>query len=250
VRRGLKAATPASPLSLEAAAGVIAPAAECPSFPNQADMPRANHSTAVLAVSAANTLPTAEPDENDGARCLNSPSQRRGKRCGSRKVTYVEDGDAGLDGLLFEFNEDDGFKTAGLKKRPKGCAKPCRKGPEHGECGRDKKGSERYSARTSEQFWGESHSDTCLKCSRVGELLLCDGAACSTTMHLACMKPPLLRVPKGLWFCPLCAVADLGGAPQSSAAVVAAAQSYAPRAHSPPARAPHRTAHLPFLRIA
>eukprot|EP00850_Spirogloea_muscicola_P008770 SM000047S16909 [mRNA] locus=s47:733246:743860:+ [translate_table: standard] len=49
------------------------------------------------------------------------------------------------------------------------------------------------------------HNECCEACSTRGELLLCDGAGCTTTYHLACCTPPLDEVPFGNWYCPECA---------------------------------------------
>ena len=37
------------------------------------------------------------------------------------------------------------------------------------------------------------------------EILLCDGAACSTALHMRCLQPPLVAIPRGRWYCPACA---------------------------------------------
>ena len=34
------------------------------------------------------------------------------------------------------------------------------------------------------------------------EMLLCDGYGCDAAYHLDCLRPPLLRIPKGSWHCP------------------------------------------------
>eukprot|EP00850_Spirogloea_muscicola_P010990 SM000066S20465 [mRNA] locus=s66:625915:636553:+ [translate_table: standard] len=49
------------------------------------------------------------------------------------------------------------------------------------------------------------HNERCEACSTRGELLLCDGAGCTTTYHLACCTPPLEEIPFGNWYCPECA---------------------------------------------
>lgn len=46
---------------------------------------------------------------------------------------------------------------------------------------------------------------TCAQCSKIKArklLILCDG--CDSPYHLACLKPPLVEVPSGDWFCPVC----------------------------------------------
>jgi len=56
-----------------------------------------------------------------------------------------------------------------------------------------------------------SHDNTCMRCQDVGELLCCDAVGCSKAVHLPCLLPPLLKVPKGEWFCPQCVLAHVGG---------------------------------------
>lgn len=38
-------------------------------------------------------------------------------------------------------------------------------------------------------------------------MLLCDG--CGTGWHMACLQPPLQRVPEGVWICPMCVAAGV-----------------------------------------
>ena len=54
------------------------------------------------------------------------------------------------------------------------------------------------------------HAVVCTACgdgddSGGNDILLCDGAECSTAMHMRCLQPPLKAVPKGKWYCPECA---------------------------------------------
>ena len=54
------------------------------------------------------------------------------------------------------------------------------------------------------------HALVCTACgdgddSGGNDILLCDGAECSTAMHMRCLQPPLKAVPKGKWYCPECA---------------------------------------------
>lgn len=52
----------------------------------------------------------------------------------------------------------------------------------------------------------KDYTDVCCeKCGsgeRPSELLLCDG--CDRGFHLFCLRPVLVAVPKGRWFCPSC----------------------------------------------
>ena len=38
--------------------------------------------------------------------------------------------------------------------------------------------------------------------SRLGDLLCCE--TCPAVYHLGCLDPPLVEVPAGAWFCPVC----------------------------------------------
>uniref|UniRef100_A0A8B9DLJ3 Autoimmune regulator n=1 Tax=Anser cygnoides TaxID=8845 RepID=A0A8B9DLJ3_ANSCY len=51
--------------------------------------------------------------------------------------------------------------------------------------------------------WQENE-DECAACGDGGELICCDG--CPRAFHLACLVPPLPRVPSGSWQCGSCAV--------------------------------------------
>ena len=53
--------------------------------------------------------------------------------------------------------------------------------------------------------------DRCEKCAEShsypgNELLLCDGEECDVAYHLHCLKPKLLVVPQGDWYCPTCVI--------------------------------------------
>uniref|UniRef100_A0A8C5T8Z6 Zinc finger PHD-type domain-containing protein n=1 Tax=Malurus cyaneus samueli TaxID=2593467 RepID=A0A8C5T8Z6_9PASS len=50
--------------------------------------------------------------------------------------------------------------------------------------------------------WGQENEDECAACGDGGELICCDG--CPRAFHLACLVPPLPRVPSGTWRCGSC----------------------------------------------
>ncbi|NXI62951.1 AIRE regulator, partial [Anseranas semipalmata] len=50
----------------------------------------------------------------------------------------------------------------------------------------------------------QENEDECAACGDGGELICCDG--CPRAFHLACLVPPLPRVPSGTWQCGSCAV--------------------------------------------
>ncbi|NWW88075.1 AIRE regulator, partial [Rhynochetos jubatus] len=49
---------------------------------------------------------------------------------------------------------------------------------------------------------GQENEDECAACGDGGELICCDG--CPRAFHLACLVPPLPRVPSGTWRCDSC----------------------------------------------
>ncbi|NXJ92017.1 AIRE regulator, partial [Corythaixoides concolor] len=50
----------------------------------------------------------------------------------------------------------------------------------------------------------QENEDECAVCGDGGELICCDG--CPRAFHLACLVPPLPRVPSGMWRCSSCVV--------------------------------------------
>ncbi|NXK27823.1 AIRE regulator, partial [Arenaria interpres] len=48
----------------------------------------------------------------------------------------------------------------------------------------------------------QENEDECAACGDGGELICCDG--CPRAFHLACLVPPLPRVPSGMWRCSSC----------------------------------------------
>ncbi|NXV23670.1 AIRE regulator, partial [Cepphus grylle] len=48
----------------------------------------------------------------------------------------------------------------------------------------------------------QENEDECAACGDGGELICCDG--CPRAFHLACLVPPLPRVPSGMWQCSSC----------------------------------------------
>ncbi|NXC27009.1 AIRE regulator, partial [Campylorhamphus procurvoides] len=66
---------------------------------------------------------------------------------------------------------------------------------------------------------GQENEDECAACGDGGELICCDG--CPRAFHLACLVPPLPRVPSGTWRCGSCvtSVAEPGRLPEADRAV-------------------------------
>ncbi|NXF70270.1 AIRE regulator, partial [Ciccaba nigrolineata] len=65
---------------------------------------------------------------------------------------------------------------------------------------------------------GQENEDECAACGDGGELICCDG--CPRAFHLACLVPPLPRVPSGTWRCGSC----VGGAAEPGQLREAAAE--------------------------
>lgn len=54
----------------------------------------------------------------------------------------------------------------------------------------------------SKPYYGDSCCEECGSAEHAAELLLCD--QCDRGFHLFCLRPILVSVPKGSWFCPHC----------------------------------------------
>ncbi|KAM6122265.1 autoimmune regulator [Pterocles gutturalis] len=65
----------------------------------------------------------------------------------------------------------------------------------------------------------QDNEDECAACGDGGELICCDG--CPRAFHLACLVPPLPRVPSGTWWCSSCVggTAEPGQQQEAEAAV-------------------------------
>jgi PHD-finger len=48
----------------------------------------------------------------------------------------------------------------------------------------------------------EDDNDICMICGEGGDLVICDG--CEKSCHLHCLKPPMIKVPEGDFYCPEC----------------------------------------------
>lgn len=53
------------------------------------------------------------------------------------------------------------------------------------------------------EYYSDLRCEQCRSGEREEELLLCD--RCDRGYHLACLRPIVVRVPTGPWFCPICA---------------------------------------------
>jgi hypothetical protein len=46
--------------------------------------------------------------------------------------------------------------------------------------------------------------EVCGGSDREDLILLCDGKNCNLEFHTFCLRPPIVEIPEGDWFCPLC----------------------------------------------
>ncbi|XP_075573161.1 autoimmune regulator [Pelecanus crispus] len=65
----------------------------------------------------------------------------------------------------------------------------------------------------------QENEDECAACGDGGELICCDG--CPRAFHLACLVPPLPRVPSGMWRCGSCVASAAEPGPLREAEVAA-----------------------------
>ncbi|XP_052027976.1 lysine-specific demethylase 5D-like isoform X5 [Apodemus sylvaticus] len=71
-------------------------------------------------------------------------------------------------------------------------------------------------SRRAKRLQPEMASYVCRICSRADEderFLLCDG--CNDNYHIFCLLPPLSEVPKGIWKCPKCILAECKRPPEA-----------------------------------
>ncbi|KAM9007829.1 autoimmune regulator [Ara ararauna] len=82
----------------------------------------------------------------------------------------------------------------------------------------------------------QENEDECAVCGDGGELICCDG--CPRAFHLACLVPPLPRVPSGTWQCGSCvaAAAESSGLQEGNAAVERAPDTLGEEACGPQGR--------------
>jgi len=65
-----------------------------------------------------------------------------------------------------------------------------------------KKGKKKESSEDDEDYDDDNPCARCFSNVRPESILLCD--KCDAAYHTACLRPPLLTVPQGDWFCPFC----------------------------------------------
>ncbi|NXS50098.1 AIRE regulator, partial [Balaeniceps rex] len=74
-------------------------------------------------------------------------------------------------------------------------------------------------AMHSQDLAPQENEDECAVCGDGGELICCDG--CPRAFHLACLVPPLPRVPSGMWRCGSCVATAAEPGPLREADVAA-----------------------------
>ena len=78
--------------------------------------------------------------------------------------------------------------------------------------GRDRRAAKETARRPAEPIDSSSEDEidkiACEACKRDSDddnMLLCDGGGCDRGYHLYCLRPKLEGIPKGKWYCPVCA---------------------------------------------
>lgn len=111
-------------------------------------------------------------------------------------IDYIED-EFNEDEEMEEEDDDDEFAPSFSKKKAHELPK--------------KKSRQKIKTTLLNYESGSTISDesdqesACIKCSKVKSkqiLILCDG--CDGAYHIACLKPPLLEIPDGDWYCEIC----------------------------------------------
>ncbi|NXW37108.1 AIRE regulator, partial [Phaetusa simplex] len=167
------------------------------------------------------------PEEREGAR-VTQPSPRHAASPGMETWSGTE---MGWDGTLREPPRRSGeLRPPGLSlpgstamawgcPPAPGCPKPlsC---PQSGEPRVHPQGRLPAPAvHSQDPAPHQENEDECAACGDGGELICCDG--CPRAFHLACLVPPLPRVPSGMWRCDSCvsSVAEPGRPREVDAAV-------------------------------
>jgi len=60
---------------------------------------------------------------------------------------------------------------------------------------------------TQDQYYPPPPTSKCVICGGIENedlIILCDGPNCPRETHMYCLKPPLLAVPEGNWYCDVC----------------------------------------------
>ncbi|NXE80293.1 AIRE regulator, partial [Cochlearius cochlearius] len=138
------------------------------------------------------------PEERDGARVAQPSPQHTaspGPLAKARTVKKPEGTDAPRTprasgecrtppwGSVCLFASSRGHRGAACPAEPPPCLQPSRHDPLPAPL-------------------GQENEDECAVCGDGGELICCDG--CPRAFHLACLVPPLPRVPSGMWRCGSC----------------------------------------------
>ncbi|NXR05285.1 AIRE regulator, partial [Sagittarius serpentarius] len=139
------------------------------------------------------------PEERDGARGV-QPSPRHTTSPGSLAKARTVKKPEGADAPHTPRAGAAGVHHAQPGPRaPPDFGVPCQHEPchSHGRSLRGAGGSDPLPTPP-----GQENEDECAACGDGGELICCDG--CPRAFHLACLVPPLPRVPSGTWRCGSC----------------------------------------------
>uniref|UniRef100_A0A8B9F4G9 Autoimmune regulator n=1 Tax=Amazona collaria TaxID=241587 RepID=A0A8B9F4G9_9PSIT len=136
-----------------------------------------------------------------------------------------------IEGILTKHTLEPGSSKAGSKAGDElyaaaTCEEPGARSrsnshPDWSWCVWCRAGDARGKADGGDRLRGPSpeNEDECAVCGDGGELICCDG--CPRAFHLACLVPPLPRVPSGTWQCGSCvaAAAESSGLQEANVAV-------------------------------
>ncbi|NXF32639.1 AIRE regulator, partial [Nyctibius bracteatus] len=190
-------------------------------FPREVELGRQRRSRRLSPSPTAPVLHRAQgkrkaPEERDGARAA-QPSPRHAASPGplakARTTKKPEGADAprtpraGGDSKVGSKAGDEPCAPAASRALPQPRVQAVRQCPRGG-------GGDPLPAPL-----GQENEDECAACGDGGELICCDG--CPRAFHLACLVPPLPRVPSGTWRCGSCvgSAAEPGQLQDADAAV-------------------------------
>ncbi|NXC78318.1 AIRE regulator, partial [Anhinga anhinga] len=160
------------------------------------------------------------PEERDGARAV-QPSPRHTASPGPPAKVRTMKKPEGADAPRTPRAGGECRTPRGSGEGAVGTGVPCQHQPRHSHGRRLSAGATRGGGGGVTPWPtppGQENEDECAACGDGGELICCDG--CPRAFHLACLVPPLPRVPSGTWRCGSCVVstAELGQLREGAAA--------------------------------
>ncbi|XP_069720813.1 autoimmune regulator isoform X2 [Phaenicophaeus curvirostris] len=150
------------------------------------------------------------PEERDGAAAAQpSPRHSPGPPLRSRTGKKPEGADAPRTpraggGSKMGSRAGDELYAAAACEEPRPRSRSCSLNPPARPRAPQSSGDPRLPAPAahSDPVPNQENEDECAACGDGGELICCDG--CPRAFHLACLVPPLPRVPSGMWRCAAC----------------------------------------------